>query len=234
LKTKSNGSKKKEEKLPELRVSHIGLGYLGNDAETATKRVQRAGYFDPRDTQTGAIYVFRRRGQTIPLELIDVGLPGRGEEPLLGWDYSTEFECFTIFTTNPQQQGEILVKLFGFKKSDKKDSDEFYLGGLKIRLLQSNKPAKWHLAMYNAKGQDARTGFMARCSKQVSKPGDIFAQISDMFAGTCKELPKGGIFKISVPEIPGFSIEVMFGKHSLKCHALEANLNKPKDAELYW
>lgn len=219
---KGNSVKKKDQEQEnaalQLRISHVGLGFLGNHFESATVRIEQGGYYSPRSTREGLMYVLRRGEKTIPIELKDTGVAPRGGNPDIGWDYSSKHKCFMIKTSNPQLQGEVLVKLFGFKQV----GDSFNFGGLKIRLVEDSIPAKWHTALYHQKGKEARMGFFWLCSKHTSSAGDAFAKISDAFMGVSQELPSTGLFSFEVPGLPGFSIEILFGSTSLRLHALES------------
>lgn len=209
---------RKEKAALELRPSHVALGYLGSHLEMATTRVEQAGYHSPRVGRNGPVYVLRRKSVTIPLELTDVGVARPGTVPDIGWNYSTEDHCFLIKTIDMKLQGEVLTKLFSFKET----AGEFLLGGIKIRLVQDSTPAKWHVALYHSKGVSAKLGFSVLCSRNIVFPGDIFDNISTVFTKVSKTLTSDGIFMFEVPGLPGFSIEVMFGRTSLSSHALEA------------
>lgn len=202
----------------EIRTSHIGFGFLGDYEDDARGRIQRADYYSPRIGSNGPVYVTRRGvHQTIPIELADVGL-AQNDEPNIGWDYCGERKCFIIKTTNSKLQGEVLVKLFGFKEI----AGNFFFGKIKVHLLDSRVPAKWHMALYHHDGVAAKHGFSWLCSKHNTDTNDIFDCISKAFKGVSQKLPKNGIMEFDVPRLPGFKIEVMFGASSLRAHALES------------
>lgn len=215
---KKAGKKDKEAKIPELRVSHMGLGFLGSHVSMATDRIERAGYTDPRESRTGLMYLRRRGKISLPVELVDTGYARQEETPSIGWDYSTEGQRFNIKTLDPATHGEVLCKIFGFKE----ENGVFSRGGISIALIQDFQPAKWHLALYRQKGVEAREGFVGLCSKHISTSGDIAAKISDAFISISRELPANGTFSFEVPGLAGFSIEILFGSTSLRAHALDS------------